>query len=91
MKPSRNSSLKTEVLNVKGMTCDGWVDGITRSLKSKKGVHGVAADLEAGNVTIEFDPARCSIGDLRAAVAGAGYEVAEPASRRKAGGGCCGS
>lgn len=82
--------MRTEVLNVKGMTCGGCTSAVTKALKATQGVKDVAVDLGQGEVTVQFDEA-ASMDDLRGAVSRAGYEVVDTPGRPKAGGGCCGS
>ena len=81
--------MKTEILNVKGMTCGGCVSAVTRSLKARQGVGQVAVDLARGKVGVEFDPSRNSVADLRTAIEGAGFEVVESQAPPKAGGCRC--
>lgn len=84
--------MRTEILNVKGMTCGGCTSAVTKSLKAMQGVKDVAVDLGQGEVTVQFDQEAASMDDLRGAVSRAGFEVVEKSSGPKAaGGGCCGS
>ena len=83
--------MKTETLNVKGMTCGGCVNDVTKSLKARHGVSDVAVDLAQGKVTVEFDPSRNSAGDLRTAIESAGFEVVESRAPPESGGCCCGN
>lgn len=82
--------MNTETMNVKGMTCGACVNAITRALKATSGVQEVAVDLAAGKVSVGYDAAVASREHLRAAVRGAGFEVAEQAAAAKRAGGCCG-
>jgi len=81
--------MKTEVLNVNGMTCGGCTSAVTKALKATRGVSNVAVDLEQAQVSVQFDKGAASLDDLRRAITGAGYEVAAKASP-KAAGSCCG-
>ena len=67
--------METITMNVQGMSCGGCVASVTRVLKAVPGVSDVAVTLQPGTAKVTFDPARTQPGDLRAAVAGAGYDV----------------
>lgn len=59
---------------VPGLRCGGCRAAITRAVAALPGVHGVEVDLGRRTVTVtgpDLDDAR-----VRAAIAGAGYEVA---------------
>ena len=81
--------MRTEVLNVNGMTCGGCTSAVTKALKATQGVTDVVVDLAQAKVTVQLDPALASVDDLRKAVTGAGFEVAEE-PRAKPAAGCCG-
>ncbi len=68
--------METVNFKVEGMTCGGCVAGVTRVLKAVAGVDEVAVTLTPGAAQISFDPARTSPPALRAAIEGAGYDVA---------------
>ena len=68
--------METITLGVEGMTCGGCVAGVTRVLKAVPGVDAVAVTLAPGSATITFDAARTGAPQLRAAIEGAGYDVA---------------
>ena len=63
-------------LKVEGMTCGGCVASVTRVLQAVGGVDDVAVTLVPGQAEITFDPARTGVPALRAAVEGAGFDVA---------------
>ena len=82
--------MKTEVLNVSGMTCGGCVANVTRALSAVPGVSAVDVSLPKQVATVEFDEGRATVDTMRNAVRTAGYDiVAAPVTT--AGGGCCGS
>ena len=83
--------MKTKILDVKGMTCGGCVNAVTKSLKARQGVGQVAVDLAKGKVSVEFDPVRSSVEELRKAIEDAGFEVVESAAPPQSTGCCCGS
>jgi copper chaperone len=68
--------METVNFKVEGMTCGGCVAGVTRVLKAVSGVDEVAVTLTPGAARIAFDPARTNPPALRAAIEGAGYDVA---------------
>ena len=68
--------METVTIKVEGMTCGGCVAGVTRVLKAVPGVQEVAVTLEPGEAKIAFDPAHTGAAALRAAIEGAGYDVA---------------
>lgn len=63
-------------LKVEGMSCGGCVASVTRVLSALPGVSDAAVSLQAGTAQVTFDEARTNQAALRAAVEGAGYEVA---------------
>ena len=81
--------MRTEILNVKGMTCGGCTSAVTKALKATQGVKDVVVDLSQGEVTVQLDQAGASLADLRVAVSRAGFEVVDKPGSPKAGG-CCG-
>ena len=81
--------MRTEILNVKGMTCGGCTSAVTKALQATQGVKDVAVDLDQGKATIRFDEGAASLSDLRGAVARAGYEVVDKPAAQKSDG-CCG-
>jgi copper chaperone len=69
-------TMEAVTIKVQGMTCGGCVAGVTRVLKAIPGVDDVAVTLEPGAAKVAFDPALTSLAALRAAIEGAGYDVA---------------
>lgn len=68
--------METLKLNVKGMTCSGCVNSVTRVLKAVPGVIDAQVTLTPGQATVTYDPARASATQLTAAIEDAGYDVA---------------
>lgn len=58
---------------VDGMSCEGCEQNVVDSVEELEGVEGASADHEAGTVTVEGD---AGDEEVRAAIEGAGYEVA---------------
>ncbi|MET8760146.1 heavy-metal-associated domain-containing protein [Lentzea sp. NPDC004782] len=61
---------------VNGMTCGHCVSSVTEEVSRISGVSDVAVDLPTGRLTIT-SAAPVALDDVRAAVAEAGYELAE--------------
>ncbi len=68
--------MEAVTIKVEGMTCGGCVAGVTRVLKAVPGVQEVAVTLDPGEAKIAFDPVHTGVAALRAAIEGAGYDVA---------------
>ena len=63
-------------IRVEGMQCDGCVASVQRALTNRPGVDTARADLDAGTVTIDYDPDRIDRPGLEAAIEDAGFDVA---------------
>ena len=70
---------------VRGMHCAACVGKVERALTSVAGVASAAVNLATERATVAFDPARTDFAHLRAAVAAAGYELAEPSPEAETG------
>jgi len=68
--------METVTFGVEGMTCGGCVASVTRVLKAVSGVDEVAVTLQPGAARVTFDPGQTNPPALRAAIEGAGYDVA---------------
>lgn len=65
-------------LKVTGMSCDHCRRAVDQAVRAVAGVGGVAVDLEAGEVRVEFEGDReGTLAKVKAAIEGAGYQVAE--------------
>ena len=62
-------------LKVEGMTCGGCVKSVQNALQAHDGVDQAKADLEAKQVTIDFDPAVIQRAGLVQAIEDAGFDV----------------
>ena len=76
MNPNQEQSMTTVTLKVEGMSCGGCVASVTRVLRALPGVSDATVSLQAGTAQVSFDEARTDQTALRAAIEGAGYEVA---------------
>jgi len=63
---------------VRGMHCAACVGRVERALTAVAGVESASVNLATEQATVGFDPERTDLVHLRAAVAAAGYELAEP-------------
>lgn len=68
--------METVKLNVQGMTCGGCVASVTRVLKATPGVTDAQVTLQPAAATVTFDPHKVEITQLKAAIVGAGFDVA---------------
>ena len=62
-------------IEVKGMTCDGCVNSVTRALKAVPGVQSADVSLEKQRAVVTFEDGKASVADLKQAVEDAGYDV----------------
>ncbi|WP_067618100.1 heavy-metal-associated domain-containing protein [Alicyclobacillus acidiphilus] len=68
--------MATITIPVKGMTCSGCVNSVTKALKGVDGVETVEVSLEANQATVTYDEAKASEDTLKEAIEDAGYDVA---------------
>ena len=77
--------MKTEILNVTGMTCGGCVANVKRALGALPGVGNVEVSLPKHQAEVQFDESKLAVDKMRNALIGAGYGVnaatAKPAHR----------
>ena len=82
--------MKTETLNVTGMTCGGCVASVRKALGALPGVESVEVSLPKHQAEVRFDESKLAVDKMHGALIGAGYGVgaasAKPAER---GGSCC--
>jgi copper chaperone len=62
-------------LDVEGMTCEGCVKSVTRTLQAVPGVERVEVSLDQGRAKVAYDPGKAHLADLKRAVKRAGYET----------------
>jgi copper chaperone len=65
--------MTTEVLQVKGMSCNHCVNSVEGAVKEAGG--SAKVDLAAGKVTVEFDEAKLSLQAIKEAIEEQGYDV----------------
>jgi copper chaperone len=71
------SPLRSLVLAVDGMSCDGCVRHVTKALAALPTVSDVRVDLAAGRATLVHDPERAPLATLVAALDAEGYAARE--------------
>ena len=69
--------MKQLKLEVAGMSCGHCVHAVRQALAAVPGVK--VEDVHIGSVTLAFDEAKATVGDLVDAVSDAGYEASEAA------------
>jgi Cu+-exporting ATPase len=62
-------------LFIGGMSCAACVANVEGALKGVPGVGSVIVNLATGKASVEYDPARASVGDLKKAVEDVGYSA----------------
>jgi Cu+-exporting ATPase len=75
-----DTGLQTLTAPVRGMHCAACVGKVERALGGVPGVDHAIVNLATEQARLTFDPARADFAALQAAVAAAGYELAEPRS-----------
>ena len=67
--------METATLNIKGMTCMGCVNSVTRVLKAAPGVTDARVTLEPAQAVVQYDDAQTNPAQLKHAVEDAGYDA----------------
>lgn len=67
--------MATATITVKGMTCGGCVNSVTKALKGVEGVQEANVDLQGQKATVTFDDSKTSVTALKEAVEDAGYDA----------------
>ncbi len=67
--------MKTETLNVSGMTCGGCTAKVTRALSALPGVDKVDVSLPKNAAEVTFDDAQVSLDRMGGALRTAGFDV----------------
>ncbi|MCX6006402.1 MAG: heavy metal-associated domain-containing protein, partial [Chloroflexi bacterium] len=80
---------KKITLQIAGMTCSACVAHNEEALAALPGVTKAVVNLATGKASIEYDPAKVSLIDMRKAVADVGYEVVLDKVQLKIGGMNC--
>lgn len=69
--------MKTETIQVKGMSCDHCVKAVEESVGKLNGVNKVEVLLNEGTVTVEYDEGKTSHQEIVATIDDQGYDVVE--------------
>jgi copper chaperone len=64
------------ILTVKGMSCGGCENAVTRAVSLVDGVSNVTASHRDERVTLDYDPAKATREAIEQAINRAGYRVA---------------
>ncbi len=67
--------METITLNVEGMSCSHCEAAVKGALITLPGVVNVTVSLASRTATVEFDAAKVTPAEMKAAVAGQGYDV----------------
>ncbi|SFV06006.1 heavy-metal-associated domain-containing protein [Alicyclobacillus macrosporangiidus] len=67
--------MATATITVKGMTCSGCVNSVTKALKDVEGVQEASVDLQGQKATVTFDEAKTTVAKLKEAIEDAGYDT----------------
>ncbi len=67
--------MQTVSLGVSGMTCGGCVRSVTNVLKGLEGVAKAEVSVEQKRATVDYDPGKVNVEQLKRAIEDAGYEV----------------
>jgi copper chaperone len=67
--------METADIRIQGMTCEGCVRSVTRTLQAVAGVQRVEVFLEEGKAQVAYDPRKTGLAELKRAVERAGYEA----------------
>ena len=64
-----------QTINVEGMSCEHCVKTITKAVGEAAGVQKVSVNLDAKNVSVDYDETAISLEQISAKITGAGFEV----------------
>jgi copper chaperone len=67
--------MATAEIKIEGMSCEGCVKSVSRTLAGVPGVNDVNVSLAQASAKVTYDPQRTSVADLKKAVERAGYET----------------
>jgi copper chaperone len=82
--------MKTEILNVSGMSCGGCTANVTRALSALTGVAKVDVSLPKNTAEVTFHEGAVSVANMRAALRTAGFDIAStPAPADPSPSKCC--
>ncbi len=67
--------METVLLKVEGMSCSHCEKAVKQAVSALDGVKSVAVSLKDKTVTVEHDPGKASLDQIRQEIEGQGYEV----------------
>lgn len=70
------AEIKKAEIKVGGMACAGCSGAVEKALSKLDGVSSAKVDLAKKTAYVDYDPAKLTLQDLKAAVERAGYKVA---------------
>lgn len=73
----------TKTFVVEGMTCASCVQSVEKATRKLPGVLQSNVNLATEKMAIQYDPASLSVGEIKAAVVDAGYEIHEDAATQE--------
>ncbi|MFD1864843.1 heavy metal translocating P-type ATPase [Planococcus chinensis] len=73
----------TKTFVVEGMTCASCVQSVEKATRKLPGVIQSNVNLATEKMAIQYDPASLSVGEIKAAVVDAGYEIQEDAATQE--------
>lgn len=68
-----NTNLKKESYLVEGMTCSGCERAIQKVISNLQGVKSAKADVSSSTVSVEYDPSKVNIEQIKTAIIKIGY------------------
>lgn len=70
-----STNTKKESYLVEGMTCSGCERAIQRVVSGLEGVESAKADLSTATVSVEYNPEKVNLDEIKSAVSKIGYKV----------------
>lgn len=67
--------MKTETIQVEGMTCNHCKASVEGALNNLKGVSKAEVDLEANNVAVEFNDSEVTVAKMKEEIEEQGYDA----------------
>lgn len=62
------------VIQVEGMSCEHCVRAIKGAVGALSGVQNVSVDLDTRSVTVDYDPGRVTLDDIKEEIRDQGYD-----------------
>lgn len=62
---------------VEGMTCTGCERAVQKTIEKMEGVQKATANLSMATVSIEYDPQKVNIGEIKSAINNIGYKLVD--------------